>query len=284
MNPSTWFDAVQFCQHSGKSYVLVTVLSTTGSAPRDSGTKMVITDDACYDTIGGGHLEHSVTRNARAHLLKGESTQIIDNLPFDSKLGQCCGGAVHVLYEVITQHSQHLAIFGAGHVAKSLVPILAQLPLQIHWIDNREGLFPELAAPSVRMELTDEPVYELRHLPEKTWVLVMTHNHQLDFDLVHKALSFHCFDFVGMIGSDTKARRFVKRLQQRGLSESQIAKLTSPVGDLRIPGKRPIEVAISIAAQLTQMLHQNAPNPSQNKASQKVLWDASKQMTDQIKS
>lgn len=283
MNPSTWFDAVQFCQHSGKSYVLVTVLSTSGSAPRDSGTKMVVTDDACYDTIGGGHLEHVVTRNAKAHLLKGESTQVIDNMPFDSGLGQCCGGAVHVLYEVITQHSQHLAIFGAGHVAKALVPILAQLPLQIHWIDNREGLFPNHIPQSVRTELTDEPVYELRNLPEKTWLLVMTHNHQLDFDLVHKALSLNCFDFVGMIGSDTKARRFTKRLQQRDISETQLSRFVSPVGDLRIPGKRPIEVAISIAAQITQKLHDDEPTQPQSQASQKALWDASKLVTEKMK-
>ncbi|MCY7293887.1 xanthine dehydrogenase accessory protein XdhC [Alteromonas sp. a30] len=280
-HPNTWHDAVQFCQQTGKSYVLVTVLSTSGSAPRSSGAKMVITDATTHDTIGGGHLEHLVTRNARSHLLAGSSQQIIENYPFDSGLGQCCGGAVHVLYEVITQHSQHLAIFGAGHVAKALVPILAQLPIQIHWIDTRSELFPATVPTSVNRIHSEEPTYELKTLPEHSWVLVMTHNHQLDFDIVLQTLKLNCFDFVGMIGSDTKARRFKKRLAQRGLVATQIQQLVSPVGDLSIPGKRPIEVAISIAAQLTRKLHEQIPLAE--KSTQKALWDASKNALDLLK-
>ncbi len=285
INPKSWFDALHYCQHSGKSYVLITVLGTVGSTPRDTGTKMVITDDTCYDTIGGGHLEHIVTRNAKRMLVEGRTCQHIESLSFDSALGQCCGGAVRVLYEVLTQHTQHLTIFGAGHVANALIPIVAQLPLQISWIDNRDNLFPKQVPKNVNCILTDEPVYELSNLPTRNWILVMTHNHQLDFDLVLKALTLNSFDFVGMIGSDTKARRFQKRLEHRDLSEQQIQKLVSPVGDLNISGKRPIEVAISIASQLTQMLQANEQqlNQSQPQNEKKALWSASKLLETETK-
>lgn len=284
IKPGTWFDAVQYCQHTGKSYVLVTVLGTSGSTPRDSGTKMVVVDDCIYDTIGGGHLEHQVTRNARKMLAKGENCQQIEPMPLDASLGQCCGGAVHVLYEVITQHSQHIAVFGAGHVAKALIPVIAQLPLQIHWIDNRENMFTQQVPENVSCNLTDVPAYELNKLPPESWILVMTHNHQLDFEIVLKAMQLNSFDFVGMIGSETKARRFKKRLQHRELSTEQIGRLVSPVGDLNIPGKRPIEVAISIAAQLTRMLNNaEKTNNSKQTTKKQSLWSASKLIESQIK-
>ena len=304
--PQNWFDAVQHCHQTGKSYVLVTVLGTAGSTPRSSGTKMVVTSDETLDTIGGGHLEHLVTRNARALLIENKTTQKIEQMPLDSKLGQCCGGAVHVLYEVQTQHQQTLALFGAGHVAKALIPIVAQLPLQIKWIDNRDDMFPEFPetmSSNVTPILSDDPVYELKALSDNSWIVVMTHNHQLDFDLVHKALLLPNIEFVGMIGSDTKARRFKTRLQHRDLSEQQISKLTSPVGDLSVPGKRPIEVAISISAQLVQMLNtheeastkavtenefaekkhtEKAPAKEEVRQEQKQLWTQVKQLENQL--
>ena len=57
---SRWFDAVQCCQHTGEAYALVTVLGCTGSTPRDQGSKMVITGESTFDTIGGGHMDLSL--------------------------------------------------------------------------------------------------------------------------------------------------------------------------------------------------------------------------------
>ena len=60
---------------------------------------------------------------------------------------------------------------------------------------------------------------------------------------------------MGLIGSDTKAKRFVTKLTQRGFDEHALSRLVTPIGDRDIPGKRPIEVAVSISAQLIAMLH-----------------------------
>lgn len=295
MKPRNWFDAVQHCQQTGAGYVLITVLSTAGSAPRDAGTKMVVTDAQTIDTIGGGHLEHAATQQARELLLDATKQQAnlqhIENYKFDSGLGQCCGGAAHVLFECFIAHGEHIAIFGAGHVAKALVPILAQLPLQIHWIDNRESMFADVhdsLPANVHCTPTDDPVYELRQLPPQCRILIMTHNHQIDFDLVFKALTKHSFPFVGMIGSDTKARRFKQRLAHRNVAENVIARLVSPVGDLSIPGKRPIEVAVSVAAQIIRQINEGvntgfntAPNakPAKQTSLQQTQWQQSKQLS-----
>jgi len=278
----TWFDALHQCQQQGKSYVLVTLLATAGSTPRNGGTKMLVCDDSEFDTIGGGHLEFAVIKQARNLLLENSTLQKVEHYPLSSKLGQCCGGATNVLFEVFTQHSQHIAIYGAGHVSKALVPILAQLPLQISWIDNRQEILDNIAKQTQPSNLTlvfnENPADTIATLPSNAWVMIMTHNHQLDFDIVEAALNRMDIDFVGMIGSDTKARRFRTRLQHKGLQVQNIQRLISPVGLLDIPGKRPIEVAVSMAAQLIQLLE-----PAKiNQAQQKQAWRDNKQLIQSL--
>ncbi len=281
MRAERWFDAVSLCQAQGKAYVIATVLGSAGSTPREAGAKMVICDDDTFDTIGGGHLEHEVTRKGRELLLGAKQTQLLEHYPLSSKLGQCCGGAVNVLFEVIVQHTQTLALFGAGHVAHALVPILAQLPLQIHWVDNRPELFVQAPkASNIKPVLLEEPQDHVAQLKSGDWVLVMTHNHQLDYDIVKAALKRADLDYVGMIGSDTKARRFRTRLEHQGTPPPLIDALISPVGLLNIPGKRPIEVAISIAGQIVQQL--NSKDAAHSRDEQKQAWKQSKELKAQL--
>ncbi len=298
MRPTTWYEALNQCQQQGLGYVLITVLMSAGSAPREAGCKMLVTGDEQFDTIGGGHLEFAAVDAARELLAENRQAQKTVSYPLSSSLGQCCGGAVKILYEAHVDHSQHVAIFGAGHVAQSLVPMLAQLPVQIRWIDSRENFFNDasdivpldttsfdttsfdtilaagttsisvpssrsaarvprsiLALSNVTAITNDEPIQELAALPNNTWVIILTHNHQLDYELVESALKHPSLGFIGMIGSQTKAKRFVTKLEHRGFDAAQRAKLTSPIGDLSIPGKRPVEVSVSVCAQLIKLLH-----------------------------
>jgi xanthine dehydrogenase accessory factor len=278
----TWFDALHQCQQEGKSYVLITLLATAGSTPRNGGTKMLVCDDSEFDTIGGGHLEFEVIKQARHLLADDTTTQKVEHYPLSSKLGQCCGGATNVLFEVFTGHTQHIAIYGAGHVSKALVPILAQLPLQISWIDNRQDMLDDIAKQTfptnVKLVSSEYPAETIANLPRKSWVMIMTHNHQLDFEIVEAALMREDISFVGMIGSDTKARRFRTRLAHRDFKQQDIHRLVSPVGVLDIPGKRPIEVAVSMAAQLIQLLEPEKATQSQKKQA----WRDNKQLVQSL--
>ena len=67
-----WYEGIAECQQQNEGYVLVTVVGTAGSTPRDSGSKMVVTASHTIDTIGGGHLEFDAISRARAYLAKGE--------------------------------------------------------------------------------------------------------------------------------------------------------------------------------------------------------------------
>ncbi|MNP06306.1 hypothetical protein D3C76_982820 [compost metagenome] len=83
----------------------------------------------------------------------------------------------------------------------------------------------------------------------------MTHNHPLDYALAEAVLKRGDAGYLGMIGSQTKARRFRMRLEQRGYPAEAIASLHCPIGLAEVPGKRPLEVAISIAGQVIAHYH-----------------------------
>ena len=249
-----WFDAVQQCQQSGVAYTLITVLGCTGSTPRDQGSKMVITGEATFDSIGGGHLEFVVTNKAREMIAEGRSVQEIQHFPLGASLGQCCGGSATVLVETFAGCQFNIGLFGAGHVAKSLVSILSGLPCKVIWVDSREDEFPASIPANVSKVITDDPCGEITSLPEGSDVLILTHNHQLDYELCVAALKrlqgSNALRHVGLIGSDTKAQRFVKRLEHRGFSLEEINQIKCPVGLSEVPGKLPMEVAVSIAGEL----------------------------------
>ncbi len=250
MRSYTWFDAVKRCQDTGSAYALVTILGCTGSTPRDNSSKMVITEESSYDTIGGGHLEFVVTNKARELLLQNENSQQIHHFPLGASLGQCCGGSATVLIETFAACRFHIGLFGAGHVAKELVKILGALPCRVTWIDPRADLFPDQVPANVTTLVSEEPQYEIEHLPAGSDILILTHNHALDFELCLAALEHGNLRHIGLIGSNTKAERFVKRLVHRGYSEEQINTIKSPVGLAEVPGKLPMEVAVSIAGEL----------------------------------
>ncbi|MGY8877835.1 MAG: XdhC family protein, partial [Pseudoalteromonas sp.] len=77
-----------------------------------------------------------------------------------------------------------------------------------------------------------------------------THNHQLDFALTQAIIKRADANWLGVIGSDTKAKRFKQRLAHRDFTAVQIQQMTCPVGLNNISGKLPMEVAISISGQL----------------------------------
>lgn len=257
-----WAEAAAALGQRGEAYVLITVIGVKGSAPRDSGTKMLVGAGLTVDTIGGGHLEYAAINRARELLLAGEDRQHLEEFPLGAKLGQCCGGRVTLLYECFASTATPVALFGAGHVGRALAPLLAQLPLRVRWIDSRLEQFPEVIPAGVTRVLAAHPQDEVADLPPGAVVLVMTHQHPLDYAITEAVLRRGDASFLGVIGSETKARRFRLRLEHRGFSAAAIAGVHCPIGLAEVPGKRPMEVAVSVAAQVIA-LYQRRPLPEQ---------------------
>nr|WP_269137240.1 XdhC family protein [Psychrobacter sp. Ps1] len=313
--PVVWYEGLARYQQRGIAHVLATVVAVNGSAPRALQAKMIVTQDGIVDTLGGGGLEHDVINTAR-QLLNGEIAATVSkevkpkvaetdsesvsvpskavrrdavytkHYPLGAKLAQCCGGSVTVMFECFNvTPPMSVLVFGAGHVASSLMTILSELPCQVDWVDSRPEMFerylvdksntnqsPLYNLPAhIRPHIDDEPVDFVRPFIEQggqRFILVMTHDHSVDFELVRAALDTisdmsasrdKCSDtltpYIGCIASATKAKRFRDRLMQRGYSKQLVNQLVMPIG-LQIGGKEPMAVAISIVAQLLQKYHQ----------------------------
>lgn len=230
--------------------VLITVMEAKGSTPREAGTKMVVTHDAQFGTIGGGNLEFEAVAEARKLLEAAISTAAVKDYPLGPKLAQCCGGAVSVLLESFIPTGKKLYLFGAGHVGREVVSVLSALPLDIVWVDSREGEFPDVLPAHCQRKLTTAPRAEIEHIDDNAYVLVMTHNHDLDYDIVREVLQRGRFAYLGLIGSATKRARFEKRLTVDGITPEGLARLVCPIGVGGVTGKHPREIAIAVAAQL----------------------------------
>ncbi|MDN6320819.1 MAG: xanthine dehydrogenase accessory protein XdhC [Marinobacter sp.] len=272
----TWVQAVADCERRGQPYVLVTVLGVAGSVPREPASKMVVTAEHSYDTIGGGHLEYRVIAQARERLANHDYTYELAHFPLGASLGQCCGGSVAVLLEAQGGGDAHLVVFGAGHVSQSLMSIVGELPWRITWVDSRSDCFPDKVPANTTVHCTDDPAGDAPDLCGNSHVLILTHSHALDFALCETLLKQDDVLSIGLIGSQTKADRFRQRLDHRGYAEADIARIRCPVGRSDVPGKRPMEVAVSISAELLSLVAGSIPEKPTRRG---LSWPALKALT-----
>jgi len=283
-----WNQACLNLNQQGKAFVLITIIGVSGSTPRNSGTKMVVSQNENYDTIGGGHLEYKAIKQAKALLKKNQDSQSIEHFQLGSQLGQCCGGNASILFECFATNTIHIAVFGAGHVGQALIPMLAGLPCHITWVDNRESQFPANCEQyaNVTKLVTDDPAGEVLAMPSNTLNVVMTHNHQLDFDISLAILKREDFHYLGLIASDTKWRRFQQRYKHREVQPSLVERMNCPIGLEQVVGKMPMEVAISVAGQIIEsyqalLPNKELPNSTQTKKqlqSKGIAWKEIKEL------
>jgi xanthine dehydrogenase accessory factor len=244
--------------------VLVEVTEALGSAPRETGTRMIVSALRCAGTIGGGHLELKAIDLARRLLAGDETSPRTAHYPLGPALGQCCGGAVTLAFSVFdakalgawpkTAPRFHLQLYGAGHVGRAIVQALAPLNVCVDWIDERETEFPpDAELPShTRKVCVDTIEAEVREAPRGAYYLVLTHQHDLDLRIAEAILKRGDFGFFGLIGSNTKRNRFIHRFEQRGIPAEAIGRMTCPIGVPSIEGKEPEVIAAAVVAQLLQ--------------------------------
>ena len=153
------------------------------------------------------------------------------------------------MLEPVHKPQTDLWIWGAGHVGRALVDVLAPLPdLAITWVDTSVARYPAHIPPAVTQLPAANPPFLLRHAPVNAQHLVLTYSHELDLALCHGLLS-HGFSFAGLIGSATKWARFRSRLAGLGHSPAEISRITCPIGTPAL-GKHPQMIAVGVAAEL----------------------------------
>ncbi len=305
----TWSRALAAIDQHGRA-AMVTVAATQGSVPREAGARLIVHPDGTFTgTIGGGTLEWRAIARAQAALADDGARQAeVHDFALGPELGQCCGGQVKLIIELIGSDNRAaiadlaerekgsrvvtratlsagkgverqvvtdidmppgsatfrggvltegfgddrrpLVLFGAGHVGRALTLALAALPFRITWVDPRADAFPTHVPANVAVRRLDDPTAALADAPADSFVLIMSHSHQLDLALTHAALAERRFPYVGLIGSKSKRARFEKRLAAGGVPRQRIAELVCPIGIAGIRSKAPAAIAAATVAEM----------------------------------
>lgn len=227
---SSWVDEALRCFSARTPAVLVTSVAAGGECSR-----ALLTDEECVDTVDAFRSE------VRRILTRGGSATCLRD------------GEARTLLESLADDAFRLALFGAGHVGSALVDVLAGLDWRVRWIDGRRDIFPQTVPANVTRVESAAPAREVLAMPPETAYLVMTHSHALDYEICEQVLARGDFAYCGLIGSRSKRRRFEKRLRAQGMSDARIERLTCPIGMPGLEGKRPAEIALSVAAQLLKV-------------------------------
>jgi xanthine dehydrogenase accessory factor len=158
------------------------------------------------------------------------------------------------LVEPVAEAERQIWVWGAGHVGRALVSVLAPLPgIAVTWVDVAAERFPEGVPEGVTAVPASDPALLADHAPLGAEHLVLTFSHALDLELCHRLL-LRGFRSCGLIGSATKWGRFRSRLKALGHEAQAVGRIRCPIGDPGL-GKHPQAIAVGVVAELLR-----APN------------------------
>jgi xanthine dehydrogenase accessory factor len=255
-------DTLDFYEHvvalkrEGSAFVMIVLVDALGSTPQDAGAKMLVTSDGhSHGTVGGGRIEARAIAFAQEILASGPAARTqprFVNWSLKADVGMTCGGSVKLYFEPhdAAEAAWPIVIFGAGHVAQALVPVLLPLPCSVTVCDPRREWLDRLpAARNLHVIAHDNPADLIPTLPSHSFILCMTKGHSTDLPILSRALGERNFPFVGVIGSAAKAAVLRRELSAAGMSPENAAKIHCPIG-LNFGTNHPHEIALSIAGQL----------------------------------
>ncbi|HEU4521464.1 MAG TPA: xanthine dehydrogenase accessory protein XdhC [Thermoanaerobaculia bacterium] len=252
--PETFFDALNEMAASGRPFVAVTVVDTVGSTPQDRGSKMLVTERGReFGTVGGGKVEARAIAEAQKLLTDASlpKTQFFQ-WSLNKDIGMTCGGIVRVYLEVFNATRWNIVVFGAGHVAQALVEMLLKLDCRVTCIDPRPEWLDRIAGtPRLTKVLAADMPAEVAKIPDGSFVVLMTMGHTTDKPILIEILRSRSFPYVGVIGSNAKAKRLRQDIADAGLPEGAQRMFYCPIG-LPLGSDSPQEIAVSVAAQLLQ--------------------------------
>ena len=226
-------DAVIAAGHETRSIALATDLAT--------GRQLVVDDVAA---------EGDLTLNAAALAEVRDALLIDRNMTLETSEGR-------IFVEVFSP-PRRCFVVGAVHIAQPLVQMLRLADYGVTVIDPRGSFATESRFPGVDLtqEWPDEALERLRP-DHRSAVVTLTHDPKLDDPALAVALRSDCF-YIGALGSRRTHAARCSRLTELGFSDSDLKRIHGPIG-LAIGAVSPAEVAISIVAQMTQILRRREP-------------------------
>jgi xanthine dehydrogenase accessory factor len=240
----------------GEEAALVTILSATGSTPREEGAKMLVkADGSIIGSIGGGSMEAQLIKEAIKVIGQGKPKQLHASLNAKDAREEermLCGGELDVFIEPILTPPT-LYIFGGGHISLALAKTGKLLGFNIAVIDDRAEFanadrFPE--ADTILAEDFAKAFPKIK-IDKSSYIVIVTRNHQYDDIVLEWAVSTGA-KYIGMIGSKTKNEAIFSHLLKKGIAKKQLDRVHAPIG-LEINAQTPEEIAISIMAEIVKV-------------------------------
>ncbi|WP_439140799.1 XdhC family protein [Planktotalea sp.] len=157
-------------------------------------------------------------------------------------------------------HNPPLRLFvvGAVHITQALVPMAKMAGYDPLVVDPRESFASTLRFPDV--ELSHEwplDAADAFGLDERTALVLLTHDPKLDDPVLELALKSRVA-YIGALGSKRTHAKRLERLIAAGFTAEECARIQGPIG-LDLGASNPAEIAISIIAQMVQMLRKGTP-------------------------
>ncbi len=253
-----WIELLNDFKTKREPIALVTVTKCLGSTPCVVSSRMIVTKKKkLFGTIGGGKLEFKVIDDAVKAIRENKIIEV--SFTLGPEFEQCCGGIVELIIEPMNQNPE-LFIFGAGHIGIEICQLIKDTPFKVHLIDSRKDWLSKIEFyEGVALSTVDtndfKTFIDAVNWGDNCYVLVMTHDHKIDFDIIAMALKKET-KFLGLIGSKTKRVRFNNMLVKDMSIKEGMDNVVCPIG-LDIGGNSPKEIAISAVAQLLKIHYTN---------------------------
>jgi len=245
------FEEIYNKKKAGQSFVLATVVKTTGATPRAPGAKMLVYPDGKISgTIGGGNFEKLVIDDC-LRLLESDKDHLFKKYSFSQAghdvTGMSCGGEAEVFMEV-SARPKRLIIFGGGHICQELVRLALGSDFLITVIDDRPDILSEYNQPVTVVQTDSDYRENVPSLDRDCFVIIVTRSHKYDQPVLAQVIKENCA-YIGMIGSRAKIASVFSSLEESGVDRTLLERVHAPIG-LDIKGEGPYEIAVSILAEL----------------------------------
>ena len=246
------YETVRKETQAGRRAALVTLVSAAGSGQMPPGTRMLIDDDGeAHGTLVEG-LREQIIQDARDLMARG-TARLLSYRP-EGK------GVVEVFIEVFGP-SLSLLIFGASHVAISLVSFAKLLGFRTVVVDGRPRFvnrerFPE--ADEVIEGIPSEVAGRLTMDPT-TSVVLLAHDYKYEVPVLKRALSADV-SYIGLLGSSRRAKAILNLLRGQGVEEGPLQRISVPIG-LDLGAQTAPEIALSIMAEILAVRYGRAGGP-----------------------
>ncbi|MBD3334758.1 MAG: xanthine dehydrogenase [Candidatus Eisenbacteria bacterium] len=239
----------------GESFAMVTVVEAVGSAPGKPGHKMIVFGDGRQEgTVGGGSVEARAREAAQAMLAQGRGGILSYSLDPETPLGidSPCGGKVTLAVEVVAA-AVRMLLCGGGHVSQAFARVAAELRYRAVVADERAELLRAERFPAAAELVCESPeaYIERTGLDRFSHVVIFTHDHHLDREILRRVAQSGYAGYVGMIGSRRKWAQTREALEAEGIDPDWLSAVHCPVG-LDIGAQSPAEIAVAMAGEIIQ--------------------------------